>query len=411
MSDKPDNDQTLTGLLQRLLGPPREIDGSRATNRLSFQVHWGLWKTLTLHQTPRDYAVLFDFHDDIVVFEPADAPQRAEFYQVKTRTDPHWTLGTLLEADGPSGSVFGKLCLHIVKFRGYVHLVALVSNKTFGLKLTTGVPSDHLNEVSFADIDTETFDKLMDRAHKDVASIGETIEPQEAKDVVRFIVTALPLEDQETFLLGEVNKCLAKTFSHCRDQRFNSVGAYRHLCLEVERRTKFEYLHNIKNAEDLFRFKTLTRRELTDTLKEYDPRMDPEQAFQHLEPTLAQNGYSDRKRSSIRTAWRTYAARVRDPHDASIRAVREEVQRFAKSAKRDESWDSYRDLIERGVRDVLPEIEHLPLKYRDLDLLAAAVLMEFYRLEYDETDRADTHDAAPESGLQPSNSQPEEKAP
>ena len=379
MSDK--TDPSLKDLLQLLLQPPREVDGARVNNRMGYQKNWAIWKILTMHQEDRDYAVLLDYHDDVVVLEPSANPEHVDFYQIKTTTEPHWTCGDLLRSDGPSGCIFSKMCINIIKFKAYARLVALVSNKSFGLKVG-GKAADASTQLNATDIDAEEFDKLVERAHNELVSEGP-IDPEEARRVIQFIVADLPLENQHLFIIGKVASCLAHVFSNCRDQRFDVKQVYDRLYSEVERCTKFENLEKIRSPSDLLAFKTITRNDITDTLKAFDPRLEPEQAFKSVETSLQRLGYSDSRISHFRREWRKYAALTKDPQDASVRALRAEVRVFLLDV-RTTDWGSLGDLMCTGVLRISPRITHLPDKYRDELFLSAAILMENYRMENDE---------------------------
>ena len=64
---------------------PRETSGSRASSRFDFQKNWVLCHLLELHLEKRDYLVLCDYHDDVVVLERPSNPDQAEFIQIKTK--------------------------------------------------------------------------------------------------------------------------------------------------------------------------------------------------------------------------------------------------------------------------------------------------------------------------------------
>src|SRR5882757_9382319 len=42
-----------------------------------------------------EYAIAFEFHDDIVRLDSSSSPTQARFYQVKTKVKGHWTLTEL----------------------------------------------------------------------------------------------------------------------------------------------------------------------------------------------------------------------------------------------------------------------------------------------------------------------------
>ena len=51
---------------------------------------------LDLEREDKDYLLVLDYHDDVVVFDSENQPTKADFYQVKTSTAKKWNLTSLL---------------------------------------------------------------------------------------------------------------------------------------------------------------------------------------------------------------------------------------------------------------------------------------------------------------------------
>ncbi|WP_161534438.1 dsDNA nuclease domain-containing protein [Bradyrhizobium sp. LCT2] len=75
--------------------PQREKSGETGYERFDYQALWGLALIFAHHGSSDDYAIAFEFHDDIVLLDSERSPSRARFYQVKTRDKGHWTLTDL----------------------------------------------------------------------------------------------------------------------------------------------------------------------------------------------------------------------------------------------------------------------------------------------------------------------------
>ena len=81
---------------ERLISEPqREKSGETGYERYDYQALWGLALIFEHHGSTEDYAIAFEFHDDIVLLDSASSPTRARFYQVKTKDKGHWTLSDL----------------------------------------------------------------------------------------------------------------------------------------------------------------------------------------------------------------------------------------------------------------------------------------------------------------------------
>ena len=53
---------------------PKENAGPPTSKRFEYQMNWGLSKLLELEESGEDYTIAFDYHDDIIVFNPTLPP-------------------------------------------------------------------------------------------------------------------------------------------------------------------------------------------------------------------------------------------------------------------------------------------------------------------------------------------------
>lgn len=124
---------------------PRETAGARSASRFGYQRDWALCHLLNLHiETDTDYRIVFDYHDDVVILEPADDPTALHFYQVKTKQGGYWKRAALVRrAKGKKGllpSILGKLYHNRSLFLEETASLNLVSNSSFDLPLADGTP-------------------------------------------------------------------------------------------------------------------------------------------------------------------------------------------------------------------------------------------------------------------------------
>jgi hypothetical protein len=109
--------------------PERESGGSTALERFDYQTAWGLAKVIHLHAANTNYAVAFEFHDDIVELDDADAPNRARFYQVKTLKSGSWTFTRLSKRESNKPSFSGKMFDNFKRFGAATEKLVFVSNQ------------------------------------------------------------------------------------------------------------------------------------------------------------------------------------------------------------------------------------------------------------------------------------------
>lgn len=116
--------------------PQREKSGETGAQRYDYQALWGLSLIFSHHATGTDYAISFEFHDDIILLNSASAPSQASFYQVKTKAKGHWTLSDLTSrkkkkndpTNGLLPSHVGKLYSNYTTFPNDTDKLFFVSN-------------------------------------------------------------------------------------------------------------------------------------------------------------------------------------------------------------------------------------------------------------------------------------------
>jgi len=143
-----DTNQLAKNLAQKR---PSEHGGTYAGRGFAYQANWILYKLLNLFEEGEDFAVLIEWHDDMIYMDSSTAPTALEFYQVKStnRKTPRNLKEVLVLKKG--SSILGKLCRHVKTFPNDVNKLTLVSNIGFKLKMADGATTDSLSEVHFKD--------------------------------------------------------------------------------------------------------------------------------------------------------------------------------------------------------------------------------------------------------------------
>ena len=96
---------------------PDDNSGSTISNRYGYQKNWAMMKMLELERKGRDYMIVFDYHEDIMVIDSlTDGPQ-IDFFQLKSLRGDYWLMSDLYNAkDGEKISILAKLLKHYVDF-------------------------------------------------------------------------------------------------------------------------------------------------------------------------------------------------------------------------------------------------------------------------------------------------------
>lgn len=123
---------SLTDKLEKI--PQREVAGSDAYAAFEFQLMFGVELLFEQFDKIDDFAVLFEFHDDIVLLTGAEKPSEIEFFQLKHSTKGNWTLARLThnpkkpKSDQKAQSILQKLYGNVREFSGYSKNGQVVSN-------------------------------------------------------------------------------------------------------------------------------------------------------------------------------------------------------------------------------------------------------------------------------------------
>lgn len=132
---------------------PREVAGSRSANRFDYQISWSICHLLELHASEGDYAIVMDYHEDVVVFNCSKNPTEAKFYQIKT-SDSDWTVKKLVAAKrgkvGPLPSPLAKLYSNYVLWKSQARCLGFVSNTPLSAKDSTKKSTKQLSKVAFS---------------------------------------------------------------------------------------------------------------------------------------------------------------------------------------------------------------------------------------------------------------------
>ena len=215
---------------------PRETSGSRSANRFEFQKSWALCRLLQLHTSGKDYLIVFDYHDDVLVLDSSSNPHRIDFYQIKTRQNGHWTKADLVARDkGKKGllpSILGKLLGNKLAFPAHTGTLNFISTQGFKLAVK-GKPESVVHEVC-----------LKQLTEKDLKAIVAALRTEHALPAdpdcaacTHLSVTSLSLGDHGTHAMGALGTFLEELYP---GEKVHLPAVYRTLCDEIKRKTNSE---------------------------------------------------------------------------------------------------------------------------------------------------------------------------
>lgn len=294
--------------------PQREIGGSLAQERFDYQALWGLALIFSNHETSEDYAIAFEFHDDVLLLDSSKAPASIRFYQVKTRDKGHWTLTDLFrrpalkkdqkDVDRPL-SFIGKLFSNYQAF----------GNDTAAMSFVSNVPLEFAGanqDIAFKDCNGDTFAKFLQRLQLEHKSAT-----QEQAGLMHFVKADLSLHDASTHAKGKLNNFVVKMHG---EVTYNLDGLYRAVIEDC--RTRSKYTGEITSFDDLIRYKAISRADVDKWLSAVGAQAKIP-SWSEISPDLA---YDAMKKTRLRSEWMKYRAKALDAGDEGIRSVRRDIR-------------------------------------------------------------------------------------
>jgi len=310
--------------------PPRERSGSRSSNRFAFQHSWGLCLTLRLHETPDDYCVLYDVHDDVVALDHSIKPTKADFYQVKTKSTGNWTLHQLTAREagktGPLPSMIGKLYDHYRRFTFNVRRMTIVSNAHYDIKMNCPPSGKERDSICIADADSDEFNDLNDKliAEHNVDS------PPACMHITYMDTTPLSLIDHETHTEGIVSEFLSRQ----GDGSIPPRPFHKALRSEIQRRNNKECSPVV--FKELLKLKGITRSQLQTMIDSVPSQKQQDDLLASIRAQLVSEGLTFRQLNNLLYNLRTFFAKRQDPTNLvladAVKRAREEVLALPASA-------------------------------------------------------------------------------
>lgn len=150
--------------------PLREIAGRRTINRLNYELSWAICQLIELHDSNEDYALVMEYHDDVIVLDSPSDPKKARFYQIKTGSGDMWRSGGLWGGSSDL-SILGKLALHHKSFGSSVEALHLISNKGFKLNFLGGQKECTNGSACLSQLDPAELTSLSAALQKEVPGI------------------------------------------------------------------------------------------------------------------------------------------------------------------------------------------------------------------------------------------------
>jgi hypothetical protein len=348
---------------------PREDSGAPVSDRFQYQKDWALCHLLRLHADNVDYLMAFDIHDDVVIFQPEQSPNKICFYQVKTKkTGETWTKGKLIERpkgkDGnPLPSIVGKMYSNVLLFADYAQCSTFLSNVPCKLELSP----DGKQAVLLSDVRTP-FENLPKKYRTDISEAVKqehllTADPILEK-MLWFELSELPLEGHSTHTKGK----LAEFLEARKPGKYNTPLAYKTLSDELKRRNDYNR-RNLRFSE-MVKFKAIGRSEFEKILSVAVPDETAENTWPEVAAHLLDEQFGLQKTLKLKKAWFKVDMYRSDASDSAFWETAEVAASIVPN------HSDLKHLLSDGLEDLKNKIA-CSVKFED-DMLRAVLLFQLF---------------------------------
>lgn len=317
--------------------PQREEGGRTAYDRFDYQTAWGLSRLLELHEGGHNYAVAFEFHDDIVSLDDADNPSSAIFYQVKTKESGNWSFAKITSRPsskaGKKPSFAGKMFDNFVRFGATVEKLAFVSNQPL-----PDVIAVH-GEKQFTESDKAKLEKFVSA----LTAESPEFKDDEHSSLFFFVFSDLNLSSYESTIIGRIAEFIdSELGSHIPPKPFA-------LALNDHCRKRSKSLADLSDFEQLKSSKFITKDDMRNWLSQARNQHESRPEWASIAGDL-KVPFSDKVK--IERAWREYEILLRSRSNAATIAFTEKVRAVIDPAL--EHVEDYAGLIDTASGGVGP---------------------------------------------------------
>lgn len=235
----------------------REKSGAQTFDKYSFQYHWALYRIISEHENSNEYAIIIELHEDVVLANSLDVSiAKFEFNQVKTNNSSFNTY-QLVKKKKNGSSVLGKLVQsgNGKSFSTQIESLNLIATNKFTLELKK--KDVNLKRITKSDLSDKQLKELEDELLKE-------INISELPANIQFIVSDIPSNNYQTFLIGVIAELINKIFPGSYS---NAQDIYKLLIDELYRKGKVTY--DFTNWDELLKDKALTSIQVTRVLNEF----------------------------------------------------------------------------------------------------------------------------------------------
>ena len=302
---------------------PRELSGSTSANRVDFQRDVSLNRLLQAELSNQDYIFIFDYHEDLVVMDCEQKPEKVSFYQIKGKKSGNWTVKSLLKSekdqDGhPLLSTLAKLYECRTKFELETTNLTFLSNARFNIKLEDKTNAD-ARELTCA-VDLTANDKALIKAalnEQNVIEDGSEL----CEDIIFFEVVDVSVTDSANHLKGILAEFFQDKYGISPD--VNAI----HRLFFAEIKQRANYSSKINSFDELLEKKAISKSKFSGWLNKIASNEQTlKEKWGELFLFFNGSGAGYEKIAQLKKGWTNFELLSKDPSNMAFKKLIEIVE-------------------------------------------------------------------------------------
>ena len=353
----------MTTLLRKLASTAqREDSGAQTNSRYHYQALCGLVLVLERHNLDGDYAMVFEYHDDIALFDNHTAPENVQFYQVKSKSAGNWTVSALTKRKSENGnekhSFLGKMYENVLAFGDAVEKTTFLSNAQ------TNFAPDNKHNFSLSECSTKDLEKLQEKLGEEFSS-EDTIKT----NVLWIDRTNLSLDDADAHAKGKVDEFVV---DHLGEVEFSLSALFKAITDECDRKSRAADV-DLNDFEQVVAQRGITRADADAWLSVVSSTVNCP-PWEHIAPDI---NLPALRKARLGREWNSYRIEVLNPNEA-VRKARRTIRNFIEANDLEEL--SVDDLLDEVLKGVLADVK-IELAVAPNERIMAMILYETYSIQ------------------------------
>ncbi len=333
---------------------PDENSGSMASNRFGYQKHWALNKLLELDKEGKDFSIILDYHEDVIVVDKSIKERNIDFYQIKSRDGATWTMSELCSSsmsknENTIHSILGKLLKHSIDFNN-ARRYYFVTNSYFpqsqfdkksndrNAKEKKGPKDDELN---FADFSKDKQKIAKDKICKELPDINK-------KAFDNFFVKQHELSVKADLYIPTLKGLIGEFISNMNlsDATISVDTLYEHLINEIERKQNKEDIITEDNI--LENRKSITRKSFRGHIKSIADNKDFIIVVNEISNQLDRSGVSfNKKRKFLHVIKENIQSLLYDYNNSELIYLKGKISNAIAQLSDSDSNDTFYDFSQK----------------------------------------------------------------